>query len=400
VTGPGAGFGHPFSPAGQADPHATWRGLRERAPVWHDPMTGMWLLTGYAGCARVVRDRAFSAALGQQGRTRSEPLPATMLNTDGAEHDRLRAPAAALLGPAAVRTVMAPVAAGLDRIVAGLTGSAGPVESTVDISAALGEPAATAVLGLLFGVPAGDWPLLAGLARRASANLDPVAPPAAQAAGAQGMALLNSFLDRHLSTVDAVGTPMGDFLADGRLTRREQRGVVALIIVGGWRPLAEFAGNALHLLLPHPDVRARLRAGDAELAASTVDEVLRMEAPIPFLSRVATEPVELPGGTVPAGGRVLALLSAANRDPAVFADPDTFHADRAPNPHLGLGGGGHYCLGALLLRRAGAHLLTALLRTYPGLTADPAPVWAATMLPRALARYQVTLDPAGVAVSS
>jgi cytochrome P450 len=397
AAGRAAGFVHPLSPAGRADPHPGYRWLRVNAPVYYDPASRFWLLSGHEACALVLRDARFSAALGQRQRARGEPLPASMLTTDAAEHDRLRAPGALLLGPAAVRWALTGVEAEIDRLVAGLAG-----RSIVDASADIGEPLATAVLGHLLQVPRPHWDVFADLARRASVNLDPMAGPAAAAGGQQAMGLLTRYLDAHLHTVAAgAGSPVAALAADARLTRPELLAVLSLVVVGGWRPLAELVGNALSLLLPRPDAVRRLRTGDLELARLGADEVLRLESPIPFVSRVATEPVRLPGGTLPAGARVLALLGAANRDPAVFAEPDELVLDRSPNPHLGLGGGGHYCLGAVLVRRVGAALLVNLLRAFPELTAvDPRPGWAASVLPRRLDGYRLELAPTRPAPAS
>lgn len=361
MTAVGA-FVHPFSPAGRLDPYPGYRWLRANAPVYYDPTSRFWLLTRHADCVAALRDPRFSAALGQRQRARGEPLPASMLTTDPPDHDRLRAPGSLLLGPAAVRSILPVVEAEIGALLGRLTGS-------VRVIAGIGEPLATAVLATLLRIPRDSWGLFADLARAASVNLDPMADPAS---GQRAMRLLTSYVDSHLGTVPDGGTPLARLIADQRITRPELLGIITLIVVGGWRPLAEFVGNALYLR----------RAAIADPALAT-DEVLRMEAPIPFTSRVTTEPVELTGGTLPAGARVLALLAAANRDPEVFDRPEEFVPDRTPNPHLGLGGGGHYCLGAVLVRAAGAHLL----RHFPAATLTAEPTWAASLLPRHLNDY-------------
>ncbi len=106
---------------------------------------------------------------------------------------------------------------------------------------------------------------------------------------------------------------------------------------------------------------------------------------------MTTEEVRLDGGVIPAGARVLALVGAANRDPAVFAEPDELVVSRAPNPHLAFGAGTHLCLGAPLVRQAGALLLGGLLTRYPELrpVGDP-PVWAPSMVPRRLTGFTLT----------
>ena len=78
--------------------------------------------------------------------------------------------------------------------------------------------------------------------------------------------------------------------------------------------------------------------------------MLRHDSPLHLFERTATRDVELHGVTIREGQKVAALLGAANRDPALFAEPDRFRADRDPNPHLAFGAGIHFCLGAPLAR--------------------------------------------------
>jgi cytochrome P450 len=89
---------------------------------------------------------------------------------------------------------------------------------------------------------------------------------------------------------------------------------------------------------------------------------------------------------------VLALVAAANRDPAVFDRPDDLVVTRSPNPHLSFGAGTHFCLGAPLVRHAGALLLRSLLGRYPGLRASgPPPAWAPSLVPRRLAGFTLAI---------
>jgi cytochrome P450 len=377
-------FVHPFSPAGRADPYPGYRWLRQRAPVFHDPTTRMWLVTSHSGCTAVLKDPRFSAALGQQQRTRDDALPPSMLNTDPPEHNRLRTPGVVLLGPAAVRSIASGIAADVEAIVGGLGGS-------VDAMHDIGAPVSTAVFARLFGLRVADRAPFAELALRASVNLDPLADPGQAADGRLAMGELTAFLDRHADT--ALDSPLIRLMADGRLTRAETLGILNLTVVGGWQPLAEMIGNALYWLLPRPDAMARLRAADETLARTAVDELLRLEAPIPFTARVTTAAVDVDGVAVPTGAQVLAIIAAANRDPAVFVAADDLRLDRSPNPHLAFGGGGHFCLGAALVRSVGALLLPALLRTFPGMCGlldDP--TWDASLVPRRLRELPIALD--------
>ncbi|MFE9411404.1 cytochrome P450 [Streptomyces sp. NPDC006704] len=375
---------HPFSPAGRADPGPAYGWLRAHDPVHYDPFSRMWWLTSHADCAAALRADGLSAAAGQRERARSDALPPSMLTTDPPEHQRLRAPGQLLLGPAVIRALADVLGADVDALVDGLAPRADGVED-------VGAPFATAVFGRLFQLPRADWATFAALARAASVNLDPLAGPAVAMAGRAAMGELSRFLTAHARTVTE--GPLARLKADTRLTERERAGILGLAVVGGWQPLAEAVGNALYWLLPRPDAVALLREGDADDARLLVQELLRLEAPIPFTARVARAQVALPGGTVPQGGRVLIIIGAANRDPAVFERPDELVPGRAANPQLAFGAGTHFCLAAQLVRVSLELLLTRLVRRHPSLAlAQPSGelVWDPRPLPRRLLGCPVT----------
>jgi cytochrome P450 len=123
-------------------------------------------------------------------------------------------------------------------------------------------------------------------------------------------------------------------------------------------------GNALLLLDRFPDVRQRI-LDDPAVLPTAVDEILRYDAPVQGLSRVATEDHARHGRVIPAGARVHLLFAAANRDPRVFDRPDEFDITRNPNPHLAFGFGIHHCLGASLARTEIRVGLPELLARYP-----------------------------------
>jgi pimeloyl-[acyl-carrier protein] synthase len=376
---------HPFSPAGRQDPHPAYQWLRRNSPVRFDPFMRFWLLTTHADCSAALRDPRFSAALGQRERLREEELPPSMLNTDSPEHERLRGPASALTGPAHIDALLG----GLGSLVEGLVGG---LSGDIDGYADLGEPYARAVLATLLELPQEQWAEFGELARDASVNLDPLAGPGTAAAGRQVMADLTALLSANLNRVVTAGegTPLAKLGSDERLSRPEVLAVLGLIVVGGYLPLADLIGNALFCLAGKPDlVKGVLR--DPERA---VEEMARLFAPIPFTARVTTQDVELAGGVIPAGGRVLLLLESANRDEAVFDRAGEPVLDRSPNPHLAYAAGPHFCLGAVLVRRAAALLLSAFFTRFgeAGPVDDGEPRWARTMVPRRLVSCRLRLE--------
>lgn len=385
------GFVHPFSPAARRDPYPALAWLRENAPLFRDQHSGMYYATDHASVTQILRDRRFSAAGGQLERDRDKPLPPLMLNTDPPEHHRLRAPGLLLLGPAAVADHLGPIA---DEATALLDGLAARGEA--EVASDLGEPFATLVLATVLRIPPEDRTTFAALARQASVNLDPTAGPAATRSGTRAAALITRYLDGNTDRVTAadVDAPLARLARDPRLNRTEMLGILSLAVIGGFEPLASLVGNALALLLPRPDALAELRNADQVTAERAVDELLRLESPIPFVARVVAEPVALPGGQLEPGARVLAMLAAANRDPAVFARPDDLVLSRTPNPHLAFGGGGHFCLAGPLVRSGVAVLLRELARRFPAarLAGGGRPEWSERLIPRRVRRLRLVLD--------
>ena len=126
-------------------------------------------------------------------------------------------------------------------------------------------------------------------------------------------------------------------------------------------------GNSLLTLLRHPAEMRRL-IDDPRLIGTAVDELLRfsrlMAATLP---RVTTEAVELDGVQLEAGAAVLPIISAANRDPSVFPDPDKLDLARDDAAPLAMGFGPHYCLGAQLAKLELRIAVTSVLNRFPGL---------------------------------
>jgi cytochrome P450 len=137
-----------------------------------------------------------------------------------------------------------------------------------------------------------------------------------------------------------------------RLSARELVATAVLLLNAGHEASVNGFGNGLASLLADRRQLDGVVAGldDPAVVDRLVEEMLRHDSPLHLFERTATADVELHGVTVRRGQKVAALLGAANRDPAVFADPDRFVAGRDPNPHLAFGAGIHFCLGAPLAR--------------------------------------------------
>jgi len=153
-----------------------------------------------------------------------------------------------------------------------------------------------------------------------------------------------------------------------RLSEDEIIANIVMLFMAGHETTANMLGNALALLFRHPGQLERLRAEPA-LLPNAVEECLRYDSSVQIAARVALQPTVLAGVPIAAGDTVYLALGAANRDPAVFDEPDAFRLDRpdATPKTLSFGGGAHYCLGARLARIELETALETLFQRLPGL---------------------------------
>jgi cytochrome P450 len=135
------------------------------------------------------------------------------------------------------------------------------------------------------------------------------------------------------------------------------------IVAAGHITTVDLLGNAMVALLRHPQQLQRLR-DEPSLIDSAVEEMLRYDTSIPLTHRMATRDVTMGGKTIVQGDLVFPILAAANRDPAVFAMPDTFDIGRTHNAHVSFIAGPHFCAGAALARMELNLAFTTLLRRF------------------------------------
>jgi cytochrome P450 len=160
----------------------------------------------------------------------------------------------------------------------------------------------------------------------------------------------------------------GEGRADG-LTEDELVATCVLLLFAGHETTTNLIGNGLVALLRHPSQLAAL-AAEPLLAGSAVEELLRYDGPTQAVTRIAVEDVELRGRQIRRGARVFLNLSAANRDPEQFADPEDLDVRRPDNRHIAFGHAIHFCVGAPLARLEARLAIPAVLRRLPELRLD------------------------------
>ena len=249
-----------------------------------------------------------------------------------------------------------------------------------DMIADFGMMLPTEIISFMLGVPEAHRAQLRGYSLAILGALDPVVPPERMEAGNRAVeafgALLSDLIDHRRRNPD--GAAQGEVLEalifgehDGRrLTQEELVQNCIFLLNAGHETTTSLVGNAVGLMLDHPDQHRRV-LDDPELIGSAVEEVLRYDSPLQIGNRKAGERIELPSGHVLEQGTfVHTSIAAANRDPAVFDDPDRFDVGRRPNKHIAFITGIHVCLGASLARVEGRIAIGRLLARFPELRAD------------------------------
>jgi cytochrome P450 len=153
---------------------------------------------------------------------------------------------------------------------------------------------------------------------------------------------------RHL---DGAENLLGRLLADTseeRLTEEELLGLSFLFVLAGLDTVTSALSTAFAALAMEPRLRQQIVA-DPSVIPDAVEELLRMDGPVVFLPRVASQDIELGGHTIPAGSEIQVAIAVANRDPVEHANPDQIDLRRQERHHA-FGGGPHRCLGAHLAR--------------------------------------------------
>jgi hypothetical protein len=194
------------------------------------------------------------------------------------------------------------------------------------------------------------------------------------------------------SAADLIGKLVAAESEGDRLSEPELVTMCNLLLIAGNVTTTDLIGNGMCALLGHPDEHAKLRARP-ELIANAVEEMLRFDPPVHATGRIASRDIEIEGVPVAKGESLNVLLAAANRDPAVYPDPDRFDIERADTHHHSFGGGAHLCLGAHLARAEAQEAIGRLVARFPKLRSAGRPLaWKDTPGFRGLSEYWVRVD--------
>lgn len=364
-------------PEFQADPYPVLRELRDTAAAHRCEPAGapaQWLVTGYEAGREVLGDprmskRSESAGLEPgwlMSGIRAPEQPKWLITSDAPEHSRLRRLVARAFTPQRVQEIRPVIEETTHRLLDDMLEG----KTRADLVDAFAFPLPALVICALLGVPAEEIPVFRSWCEVVTRS---DIPERQQQALIDLMAYLGSLVggkrarpgDDLLSAL--IRPPQGQDASDRPLDDAELVGLAMVLLVAGLETTGSLIGNAVLALLRDPDLAGRLRA-DPDLMPGAVEEFLRLDGPAQSTTeRFATEDMEVGGVQLRRGDMVLVSLSAANRDPSRFPDPDTLRTDRNTTGHLAFGHGAHYCLGAPLARTEAAIALSALLQRVPNL---------------------------------
>lgn len=378
--------------------HRVIADARRQAPIAIGPH-GPEILS-YELVRTVLRDPRFVTAnglgLGVQGIT-SGPLwdraTQNILGLDGAEHHRLRRLVSRAFAPRGAERLRELTVATIAELVEPLTHT-----GRCDVVADLARRYPTPIICALLGAPREDWQLFSDwtdeIKKLFDWNLADDGPAVLTAWQQLDTYLEDMVAQRRSTLTDDLISDLIRAESDGdRLTHGELLMLAAAVLVAGTDTTRNQLAAAVHALGDHPDQWALL-AERPELVPNAVQELMRYY-PIVFATiRQAAETVELDGIVIPAGTLVVANTAAANRDPAVYADPHRLDVTRSEAPSmLTFGGGVHYCLGAHLARLELVEALRVITRRMPNPVRSAAPRWNALSGITGPAELLIEFDP-------
>jgi cytochrome P450 len=365
-----------------ADPYTYYGRLREEDPVHWNALYDLWVITRHDDLVWMTRHHElFSNAVFRNDHRL--PYPAIdesdlglyeyvrnyqadqFIQHDRPEHLEMRKVVHGYFTPRAMEAWRPFVQNAVKELL-----DAAEAKGSMDVMKDLATPLPVLVIAQMMGVPAADRPHVRELAEkllyigRGEYNRMPLLTE-----GMQGM------IDYVSPLVDErIVKPGDDFISvlaqgekQGVFTRHQVLVNTSLLLLAGHETTINLLCNGTLAFIHHPDQWALLKQAPGGWAKRATEECLRYDAPVKSIQRIASQDVEMRGKVLHKNDRIRWFISPANRDPEVFANPDTFDISRDPNPHVSFGSGVHHCLGATLARVEGQEVFKVLAERFPAL---------------------------------
>jgi cytochrome P450 len=389
---------NPLSPEVIANPYPHYHRLRTLDPVHRSPL-GVFVASRHADVSFVLRDKRFGKDfVGRMTRrfgpqVLDEPVYRSMrhwmLQLDPPDHTRLRGLVVKAFTARRVEDMRPRIQEIVDRTLDRIE-PRGQMDLIADFALRL----PVIVICDMLGIPEEDHEMIFAGARGGGRLLDPVPLSRAEIDQANNdnlatEAYFHSLFElRRRQPGDDLTTQLVLAEEEGhKLTNEELTANIILLFGAGHETTVNLIGNGLLALYRNPD-QLRLLKESPALITNAIDELLRYDSSVQLTGRTALEDISVGGVDVAKGESVLCLLGAANRDPAVYPDPDRLDITRSNIRPMSFGGGIHFCLGAQLARIEGEVAIATLLRRLADLKLDDVehPDWRQTFVLRGLNR--------------
>jgi pimeloyl-[acyl-carrier protein] synthase len=380
------------------DPYPLYAVLLERHRVYWSPTLQYWFVSGYEEIKGILMapgrfssegwDQIYLAQLPLGNQAELETLQAhfsfpSLVAADPPQHTRLRRLVHRAFTPRAVERLRDAIYATVSQLLDNAEDA-----GSFDVVGDLAIPLPITVFAHTFGIPPDHHQMLKTTSAdftRFVSNVRPNWEDALQSDRSLGefrAYLLELLQERRRQPLDDLATILvstddqGDALSDDELLS-----LCAHLLIAGHETTTNLIANGMLALLTHPSQLAALRK-DQEYQAAAIEEMLRWQTPLQRVKRIATESALVGEARIEAGQRLMLLIGAANRDPQIFDEPESFDFTRARPPHLALGHGIHFCVGAALARLEAEIAFAAVIDRYPELRLPPdwKPTWNPSLL--------------------
>jgi cytochrome P450 len=359
----------PYDARFASDPYPTFARLREEAPLYYNEQYDFYAVSRYADVERGLPDwETFSSARGsvlELIKSGIEMPPGTLIFEDPRAHDVHRHLLVRVFTPRRIAALEPQVREYCKRTLDPLADA-----RRFDLIAAVGAQMPMRVIGMLLGIPEADQEAIRDFADE---NLRTESGGQVDFKGGAVFSseLIADYIDwRKGHASDDLMTELlcaefeDEHGVTRTLTREEVLSYVTVVAGAGNETTGRLIGWMGSVLAMHPQQRQEL-VNDPALIPNAIEEILRFEPPGPAIARYVTRDVTFHGQRVPAGGAMMFIVAAANRDHRRYLDPERFDIHRSVGQQLTFGLGIHYCLGAALARLEGRVATEEILRRFP-----------------------------------
>jgi len=387
----------PRSKKMMTNPNPYYHQLRKESPIYWSEDSNCWVFTRYKDVNSVLKDERFGrgttyritshtdAQMNEVEQLRFSLLPFK----DADAHKHIRKAMDSIFHK---RVKMLPTQ--IEQLANDLLDNIDNTKN-FDLIAEYAYPLSVGVISLLLGIPETDNHIFKHYSQHFSALL---APKKTEKDIALAQILISELKSYFNTLIENNANLKGDNLITDMLAMQAKSSpmktseILAMpifLIFAGHETSMNMIGNGMYELFHQPEQLSRM-IHEPEHFSSAIDELLRITSTNSALYRIALEDVEIDGITIRKGEEIVAVLSAANRDPEQFPNPDKIDITRKDGPSLTFGAGIHHCMGSVLGKMEATIAYKTLLTRMPDITLNEEPTWKETFIFRGLHALMVS----------